>query len=298
MKIPKQPLLYGAHMSIAGGFEQAIYRGESLGCTAIQFFTKSNRQWLAPKIKQEEAVLFKKVWDNSSIRAVVAHAAYLINIASPDAELSKKSQHALAIEIERCHQLNIPTLVLHPGSAKEGTPSEIAARIANNLDNVLAEAPDTVTVALETMAGQGGTYCYKFEQLAAILEKSKFGDRLSVCFDTCHVFTAGYDLRTEEGYYKTWEQFTQTLGLDRLKVIHLNDSKKGLGSRIDRHTHIGDGSLGLKPFELLFNDERFFKIPKILETPKDSPEDDPRNMAILAGLVSEQTYQKLKKLFE
>ncbi len=282
----KKSLLLGAHVSIAGGPEQAIYRGESIGCTAIQIFTKSNRQWLAKPLKQEEIDAFQKAWKNSTIQSVIAHAAYLINIGSSNPETVKKSTQSLAIELERCQQLGIPYLVLHPGSRGDLSEKECLQQITQQLDTVLESTPGNTMILLETMAGQGSNMCYRFEQIASIYQESRNKERLGVCFDTCHVFAAGYDLRTEETYQAVWNEFDTIIGLHLLKAIHINDSKKELNSRVDRHEHIGKGELGSNAFQLLFNDERFFDIPKILETPKKRPEDDLHNIQTIKGLVS------------
>ena len=282
----KKSLLLGTHVSIAGGPEQAIYRGEAIGCTAIQIFTKSNRQWLAKPLEQEEIDAFRKAWNNSTIQSVIAHAAYLINIGSSNPETVKKSTQSLAIELERCQQLGIPYLVLHPGSRGDLSEKECLQQITQQLDTVLESTPGNTILLLETMAGQGSNMCYRFEQIASIYQESRNKERLGVCFDTCHVFAAGYDLRTEETYQAVWNEFDTIIGLHLLKAIHINDSKKELNSHVDRHEHIGKGELGSNAFQLLFNDERFFDIPKILETPKKRPEDDLHNIQTIKGLVS------------
>ena len=288
----KHSFLYGAHMSIAGQPALAIERGESLGCTAIQIFTKSNRQWHAKPITDREAENFQKAWKNSSIVSIIAHASYLINIGSPQASIEHKSVHALGLEMERCNQLGIPYLVLHPGSHSNTDEEECLKRISHNLDSLFKEIPHC-SILLETMAGQGTNVGNSFEQLERIIKHSKHKNRLGVCLDTCHVFTAGYDISTEKGYHLVWEQFDKIIGLNKLKAIHVNDSKQGLGSRVDRHTDIGKGKLGKEAFELLCNDKRFFDVPKILETPKDSPADDKRNMETLLGFLSKKTRKLL-----
>ncbi len=288
----KHSFLYGAHMSIAGEPANAIERGQSIGCTAIQIFTKSNRQWHAKPITDTEADNFKQNWKDSSITSIIAHASYLINIGSPNAEIEHKSVHALGMEMERCTQLGIPYLVLHPGSHSNSDAEECLKRISKNLDNLCESHPDC-TILLETMAGQGTNIGNSFEQLASILKHSKHKNRLGVCLDTCHVFTAGYDLRDEKSYHLMWEQFDKIIGINKLKAIHVNDSKKELGSAVDRHTDIGKGKIGLKAFELLCNDPKLFDIPKILETPKDDLDDDKRNMDILLSLLDKKTRNML-----
>lgn len=285
----KPSLLLGAHMSIAGGLEKAIERGESIGCTAIQIFSKSNRQWAAKEITKQEAEHFKSVWKSSSIKYVVAHATYLINIGSPEKLTCSKSVKALSLELMRCEQLNIPYLVLHPGSHLKTSEQECLKRIADNLNEIFESTRGKTKILLETMPGQGSMVCYSFEQIATLLDLSSFKQRLGVCFDTCHAFVAGYDFRTKETYDMMWKTFNSIIGLDYLKVIHINDSKKDLGSYVDRHENIGKGKLGLDAFRLLCNDKRFFDIPKILETPKTTLADDAKNMAALKSLLSTAT---------
>jgi len=289
----KHTLLYGAHMSIAGEIKRAIDRGESIGCTAIQIFTKSNRQWHAKPITEKEATDFKDTWKNSSIKSVIAHASYLINIGSPDKNIEHKSVNALKVEMERCDMLDIPYLVLHPGSHSNTDIPECLKRIAHNLDELFQAVPHC-SILLETMAGQGTNVGSTFEQLAQIIKYSQHKKRLGVCMDTCHIFSAGYDFTTEKSYNELWKNFDNIIGINKLKAIHVNDSKQALGSRIDRHTDIGKGKIGLKGFELLFNDPQFFDIPKILETPKkEGLDEDKKNMETLIGLLSTKTKKLL-----
>lgn len=289
----KKKLLLGAHISTTGGFDKAIHRGESIGCTTIQIFTKNNRQWFAKPIISSEMEVFKNAQKNSIIKTVVAHAAYLINIGASDEVIKNKSLQALKQELERCEQLAIPFLILHPGSSGSMDEYECLDQIALNLDQVISQVPGTSMILLETMAGQGTNLCYTFEQIAHIINRSQFRNRLGVCLDTCHVFAAGYDLRTEETYNRLWEKFDSIIGLEKLKIIHINDSKKELGSRVDRHEHIAQGQLGAEPFKLLFNDPRFFDIPKILETPKEDLIEDLRNMQVICTLLSQKTRDTL-----
>jgi len=221
-------------MSIAGEISRAIERGESIGCTAIQIFTKSNRQWYAKPIEEKDAQAFKQAWKNSSIKSIVAHASYLLNIGSPSPDAAKKSLEALKIEFQRCAQLAIPYLVIHPGSYTSSDETSCIERIGHNLDVLFEHVPHG-TILLETMAGQGSQVGYTFEQLAQIIKFSKHKKRIGICFDTCHAFAAGYDFRTENSYNLMWEHFDKTIGINKLKAIHLNDSHKDLGSRVDRH---------------------------------------------------------------
>ena len=279
-------------MSIAGEPAKAIERGESIGCTAIQIFTKSNRQWHAKPITKTDADNFKQAWKNSSIESIIAHASYLINIGSPEKEIEHKSVQALAIEMERCNQLGIPYLVLHPGSHSNTDEKECLERISKNLDTLFDKHPDC-TILLETMAGQGTNVGYTFEQLAYIIKHSNHKRRLGICLDTCHIFTAGYDFSDEKSYHHMWEQFDKVIGINKLKAIHVNDSKQSLGSAVDRHADIGKGKIGIKAFEFLCNDPKLFDIPKVLETPKDDLSDDKRNMNSLLHLLSAKTKKLL-----
>jgi deoxyribonuclease IV len=288
----KHSFLYGAHMSIAGEPAKAIERGELLGCTAIQIFTKSNRQWHAKPITDQQAENFKDAWKNSSIESVIAHASYLINIGSPHKSIADKSVHALGLEMERCNQLGIPYLVLHPGSHSNTDVEESLKRISANLDSLFNTIPHC-SILLETMAGQGTNIGNSFDQLAQIIKHSKYKNRLGVCLDTCHVFTAGYDFTTEKSYKSMWKQFDTIIGINKLKAIHINDSKQSLGSCIDRHADIGKGKIGLKTFELLCNDPHLFDIPKVLETPRSELSDYKKNMDILLDLLNSKTKKLL-----
>jgi deoxyribonuclease-4 len=290
----KHSLLLGAHMSISGGLSTAYDRGQETGCTAMQIFTKSNRQWAAKKITDQEAHQFIERGKQSPIKFVMAHATYLINIGAAEPATAKKSVAALKNELERCHQLGIQYLVLHPGSHTGSGEAACLQRISDNLNEVLQATPSTTSILLETMAGQGSSTCYIFEHLAHIRATSEHKKRVGVCVDTCHIFVAGYDFTTAAGYKKVWDEFDAVIGLENLKAIHLNDSKKGLASKVDRHEHITKGLIGHAAFELIMNDERFFDIPKILETPKEDDEVkiDRENLALLRAMIT----NKNKKL--
>jgi len=293
----KSRLLIGAHMSIAGGLEKSIERGDSIGCTAIQLFTKSNRQWHAKKITEAEAELFKQTLKEAThVREVVAHTSYLINVGATNREVEKKSVHSLSQELERCELLGIAYLVLHPGSYAGGEEEMCLEQIATNLDLVLEKVPGKVQILIETMAGQGKTVGYSFEQIAAIRKMIKNKRRVGVCLDTCHIFAAGYDFRTPTTYKAMWRDFDKIIGLKRLKAIHMNDSEKGLDSHVDRHIDIGKGKLGLEPFRLIMNDPAFYDIPKILETPHKDLDDDLRNLKTLEKLLDEKTRKELGEL--
>jgi deoxyribonuclease IV len=289
----KPRLLIGAHISIAGGFDQAVARAESIHCTALQIFTKSNRQWNSASIPEHEIDTFKNALQRSSIKKVIAHASYLINIGSPHVDVHKKSVNALKDELLRCTLLGIPYLVLHPGSSLTMPLDACLKLIAKSIDSVLQETPSDTMILLETMAGQGSTVCYTFEQLATLYNLCSRRNRIGICLDTCHIFAAGYDLRNSDTYQRTWEQFDSLVGLGNLHAIHVNDSKKELGSRVDRHEHIGKGKIGLEGFKLLLNDERLFDIPKILETPKSTLADDSQNLDLLRSMLTASTKTKL-----
>lgn len=287
-------LLLGAHMSIAGGLDKAVLAGASIGCSTIQIFTKSNRQWSAKKLSDSEIDIYKETLTNISINPIIAHSAYLINIGSPNNDIEKKSITSLAEEIERCNQLSIPYLVLHPGSYVDDNRHDCLERIIENLNTVI-QKKDTTMVLLELMAGQGSTVCSTFEELEYIYKRMDNKKNIGICFDTCHAWAAGYDFSTTQTYENMWRHFDSTLGLENLKVIHINDSKGTRGSHLDRHETIGKGTIGLEAFEMMMNDTNLFDIPKILETPKNSLEDDIYNMNILKELISETTLNILEQ---
>jgi len=286
---PAADVRLGSHMSIAGGVDQAPLRGKEVGCDTIQVFTKSNRQWHAKRLTDREVEAFKANLAATGMGPVVAHDCYLINLAAPGGPLWKKSVAAFRAELERAERLGIPYLVTHPGSHVGAGEAEGIRRVAEALNALHAALPGhRVQVLLETTAGQGTSLGYRFEQLAAILDEVEQPDRVGICLDTCHVFAAGYDIRSQDGYRRTLEELDACLGLRRLKAIHLNDSKGGLGSRVDRHEHIGKGRLGLAPFRHLLNDPRLRRVPMILETPKDDDfiTADRRNLARLRHLLN------------
>ncbi len=278
---------FGAHMSIAGGLEKAFDRGLSVGCDAIQIFTKSSNQWRARPLSEAQIEAFRRRQAETGM-PVVAHSAYLINIGTPKPDLWEKSLEALQVELERCEALGIPYLVLHPGSHTGSGEEAGIAQVARALSELHRRTPGFRSrIALEVTAGQGSNLGYRFEHLARIIEATEEGEeRLVVCFDTCHAFAAGYDLSTPEGYEATFEAFDRVLGLERLVVFHLNDSLHPLGSRKDRHAHIGQGKIGLEGFRRLVNDPRFRDHPMLLETPK-GPEmkEDVENLRVLRGLL-------------
>ena len=260
--------LLGAHVSIGGGLEWCFQRGEELKCEVIQIFSKNQRQWKVLPISKETCRIFQEKYEQSSIQQIIIHGSYLINLASPDQEGLMKSREAFVEEINRADLLGVSYLVFHPGSHKGTGEREGILRISESLNRILEKVLSTkVQLLLETTSGQGSHIGYRFEQLETIISQVDQKDRLGVCFDTAHVFAAGYDLRDSETYNATFRQFDEIIGLTRLKVFHLNDSKSDPGSRLDRHEHIGKGLLGLETFRLLINDIRFEKHPMVLETP-------------------------------
>lgn len=273
-------------MSIAGGVHLSLERGLSIGCHAVQLFVKSNNQWKARRLTEEEITLFKKLRRKFRANFLLAHTSYLINLASPDPAILKKSRKSMLEEMKRSETLGIPYLVLHPGSHRGAGEQQGIRTIAESLNFVLSRTGGSrLKILLETTAGQGNTIGHTFEQLAGIIEGVEDDKRIGICYDTCHSFAAGYDLRTHRAYNKTFRAFDRILGLERLMAFHLNDSLKELGSRRDRHTHIGKGELGLAAFSLLVNDGRFLNRPMVLETPKGPDmEEDITNLAVLRGL--------------
>jgi deoxyribonuclease-4 len=251
----------------SGGIAQAIRDGKSIGCTAVQVFTKSPRVWASPIVTDEKIEEFKQAVAETGISALICHDSYLINLAAPQPEGRAKSEEALAAEMLRCGRYGIPFVVSHMG-AHMGDGEEVGIkRVVEGALRVLAESPDGVTLLMETTAGQGTALNAKFEQISQILDACGRPDRLAVCLDTCHIFAAGYDIRTPEAFEATFEEFDRLIGFDRLKVVHCNDSKKGLGTRVDRHENLGDGEIGETAFKLLVTDARFEAIPIVVETP-------------------------------
>ncbi|MCS6852967.1 MAG: deoxyribonuclease IV [Gemmataceae bacterium] len=281
--------LFGAHMSIAGGYHRALLAARDHDCDTVQLFTKNSNQWAGKEITDEEVRTFRRLLKETGLKLPVAHDSYLINLASPDDALFRRSVDAFVEELQRAERLGLRYLVTHPGAHMDAGEEAGLRRVAEALDEVHQRCPGfRAQVLLETTAGQGTTLGYRFEHLASILEKVRDPDRLGVCFDTCHVFAAGYPLAPEAAYRQTLREFDRLVGLSRLKVFHLNDSAKPLGSRVDRHAHIGRGHLGLEPFRLLVNDRRFRQKPMILETPKEATADgdmDQVNLRVLRGLL-------------
>ena len=278
-------VLLGAHVSVAGGLRNGPANGGEIGCRAIQIYSKNQRQWQARPLDREMVDAFGKARQEHGIEAVLVHDSYLINLASPRPEMLTRSRNAMTDEIRRADTLGTHGLVLHPGAHQEGGMEQGIATIAASLDHCVDMAGGSVPVLLENTAGQGTSVGARFEQLAAIIEAvaPATRKRLGVCFDTCHAHGAGYDLGSEASYNRVFDEFDRTIGLDRLRAFHLNDSKKPLGSLRDRHDGIGLGLMGLEPFRLLVNDARFADLPAILEVPGENRA-YVRDLGVLRGL--------------
>lgn len=276
----------GAHISIAGGVFNIFERAKNINANAIQIFTKSNNRWFSKPYSKDKIEKFHKLRYEFNPYSVFAHDAYLINLCSPNPETEKKSIDAFIDEIKRCEELNLPYLVMHPGSHLGKGEEWGLNKIVENFNNILNKNPDrNVTILLETTAGQGTNLGYRFEQLKYILDGVERKEKFGVCVDTCHIFSAGYDISTESTYEKIFVEFDEIIGLEKIKVFHLNDSKHPPGSKKDRHQHIGKGEIGLKGFRCLLNDKRFSEIPMVLETPKDDTKNmDVENLKVLRSL--------------
>lgn len=300
------PLL-GAHMPTSGGLEKAFDRLRTIGGRAMQIFTRNQRQWNTPPISDEEAAAFAAAWNKWNERGdeddgdnggrarpyVASHASYLINPATPDPELGEKSVTALAAELVRCRVLGIEHVTLHPGAHVGSGEEQGLAAVARRLDQAFARFLEAtglpqpgLSILLENTAGQGTALGASFEHIAAIMETVRFAGNLGMCFDTCHAHAAGHDMRTPEGYAAVMDSLDRLVGLDRVRLFHLNDSKNSLASRKDRHEHIGQGELGKAPFVHLLNDPRFADRPMVLETPKNKDlAEDISNLATLRSLL-------------
>lgn len=282
--------ILGAHMSIAGGYYKAVLAADKAGCDCVQLFTKNNNQWRAKPITEQDVQKFRDALQEHGITHPISHDSYLINMASPDDELWKKSVDAFVVELQRADQLGIPYVVAHPGAFTTSTEARGLKRIIKALNEVHRQTKGGhAQCLLETTAGQGSNLGWKFEHLATILDGVKNPDLLGVCFDTCHVFAAGYAMDTEKEYKATMRALNKTVGVQQVKAFHLNDSKAKFGSRVDRHARIGKGEMGLNPFRFLLNDRRFRKVPKYLETPKGEEKGkdlDVINLKTLRKLIS------------
>jgi deoxyribonuclease-4 len=272
-------------MGTQGGLHNAFHAGRAVGCEVLQIFTSSPQQWKARELTDEVVAQFSASQRETAISCLAAHDNYLINPAALEPELFEKSRASLLGEVQRCDRLGIPSLVMHLGSAVGAPEDEALSRLVESIRIVLAESsPTGPRLLLETTAGQGTSLGYSFEHLAVVLEKVGQPERMGVCFDTCHVFAAGYELRTPEGYAATMDRFNELIGLEQIRLIHANDSRRELGSRVDRHHHIGQGHLGEDAFRHLLTDPRLAAVPVVLETPK-AGDMDPVNLASLRRLA-------------
>ena len=281
------PLL-GAHMSVAGSLERAFDRLAQVKGDALQIFTRNQRQWVEPPLTREAVLRFRTRWREAVELPVAVHGAYLINLASPDPMVEKRSLASFGAEIRRAGRLGVPTLITHPGAHMGAGIESGLRRLTANLDAIFqaTRKDPEVIVLLETTAGQGTGLGSRFEELAYVIEHTRFPERLGICVDTAHLFAAGYDFRTPSAYTDTVLRLDEVIGLERIHFFHLNDSLRALGSRVDRHTHIGKGAIGLEGFSLFLNDPRFKDHPMVLETPKGSDlKDDMKNLRTLRKLL-------------
>lgn len=282
------PLL-GSHLSISGGYYKAAQAAGALGMDTVQIFTKNNNQWAGKPLSEDEIRMFRAAVEENGLKSPCSHDSYLINLASPRDDLWTKSLEAFVIELERAEALGLAGVVMHPGSFVDSSEDAGLARIGQALDEVHRRtAGFAVQTWMEVTAGQGTNLGYRFEHLGTILRNARDPERFGVCLDTCHLFAAGYGLKTKEEYQTTLEQLDEHVGLDRVRAFHLNDSKKEQGSRVDRHEHIGEGYLGLEPFRFILNDPRFQGVPMYLETKKekrDGEEMDAVNLRVLRSLM-------------
>lgn len=280
-------IVLGTHVSVSGGLYRACERAESLCCTTMQVFTKNSNQWEGRPLTDDDVENYKTALGKSRIGPVFAHASYLINLGAANGMVLRKSRRALEDELRRCERLGLAGLVVHPGAHLGKGEGEGLHRIVESLDAVHGKTAGFRTrTVLETTAGQGTSLGYRFEHLRRIIDEASQAERLAVCVDTCHLFAAGYPIHTEQGWCATVKEFDAIVGLPRLAVVHVNDSRKGFNSRVDRHEHIGKGEIGLEGFRMLMNDPRFSRIPKILETDKsEDMHEDVENLTLLRSLV-------------
>ncbi len=283
-------MLLGSHMSTSGGIHRAFERGSSIGCTTMQVFVKNNTRWHGAPLTDADVANYKTAEAKATIAPVVVHASYLINLCAVNAVTLKSSRAAFVDELLRCSRLGIAALIFHPGAHMGAGEQNGINAIADSLNEIHRISPGLrVLSTLEGTAGQGSAIGYRFEHLRAIIDRVEEQQRMAVCIDTCHLFASGYDLSTESGWQKTMQEFDDVVGLHRLAAIHVNDSKRELGSRVDRHEHIGKGQIGLEGFRMLMNDPRLLGVPKILETEKsEDMHEDIENMRVLRSLAGQQ----------
>lgn len=272
----------GVHVNISKGLPNAVLEAKALGCEAFQIFSRNPRGWQAKPLNEADIAAFKKNVKETGSPPVLIHTTYLINLSAVEEEQLQKSVFDLQREMDRAHALGVPYVNTHVGKALGGERKASLKKVAASINQ--CHIPDKVTLLLENTAGQGSELGTSIEELSEILEQVKVSKKVGICFDTCHGFAAGYDLRKPEGWEEVLSKIEKHLGFEKLKFFHLNDSKGELNGHLDRHEHIGQGKLGLEAFRIMMNHPKLKGIPGVLETPKDTPEDDPRNLAILRGL--------------
>ena len=278
--------LIGAHVSAAGGVENAPARGTAINADAIQIFTANQNQWFPKEPGEENSKEYRKAMKKELPQMTISHASYLLNMGSPEEKKLNMSRRAFLSELDRCDVCGVEYVVFHPGSHMKTDEKECLSRISESLNYCLDKRPDgEVTVLIENTAGQGTNVGFRFEHLIGIIEGVEKKDRMGVCFDTQHGFASGYDIRTEKGWKETFDEFDKTVDLKWLKAFHINDSKKEFGSRVDRHESIGKGLLTMETFWCLVNDDRFTELPMLLETPVDDPSEYAVEIELLRGLV-------------
>jgi deoxyribonuclease-4 len=285
-------LFIGAHVPVTGGLCNAPANGVAVGAEAIQIFTRNQMQWRCRPLEEDECGKFREALATSGVRVALSHGSYLVNLASPVDDFLEKSRETFLAEMYRCHLLGIPYLVFHPGAHMGRGETAGLAALALSLDWILERTEGLeVMPLLEVTAGQGSSLGHRFEHLAEVFDRVRAPERLGVCLDTCHMYAAGYDIATAEGYERTMKSFRRIVGLSKLKAVHLNDSKKGLGSRVDRHARAGEGVLGLESFRRIVNDRRFRGIPLVVETPGPLAEWK-KEIGLIRGLVARPPARK------
>jgi len=281
--------LFGSHLSIAGGYYKAANAAAALGMDTVQIFTKNNNQWKGKELTDADVQRFRDAVSEHGLQVPCSHDSYLINLASPKDELWEKSLEAYVIELERAEALGLSGVVMHPGSFVTSTEEEGLARVVKGINEAHRRTSGfQVQTWVEATAGQGTNLGHRFEHLGYILQNADESERFGICVDTCHIFAAGYGLKTQSEYDATMQEFDDKVGIDRIRAFHLNDSKREQGSRVDRHDHIGEGELGLEPFRFVINDPRFAELPMYLETKKekrDGEEMDAVNLQTLKSLM-------------
>lgn len=290
-------LRVGAHTSIAGGLHKALERGAAAGCDVVQVFTSSSQQWRTKELTDQDVERWSLARERTGVEPALAHDSYLINVASPDRALWHRSYRALAAEYERCLRLSIPCLVMHPGAHLERGIVAGIERVARAVNRLHAEQPDNRTrILFENTAGQGTSIGHRFEHLRDLLAAVQDRRRIGLCIDTCHALAAGYDIRTARGWDATFAELERVVGCNEVRAFHVNDSKTPVGSRVDRHAHLGRGNVGLVAFHSLVNDERFVGLPMVLETPKPSDWADKINLSALRALHGRQRVSRRARL--